>query len=1022
MIKNFNFGHEDWCNREVLSVNRLAPRPFYLGYENAELALGGDRSASSRYRSLNGRWKFCFVEQPSHSPDNFFLPEFDDSGWDTIPVPAQWQLHGYGKPHYTDATSIFPLTEPPVLQAINPTGIYRTHFAVEDTATETLLRFDGVQSAFHLWVNGEPAGYSQGSRCTSEFNVTSLVKPGDNLLAVRVYQFCDGSYIENQDMWWLSGIIRDVSVISRPKLHLTDYKVDSWLDQSLKDGELTVTLELENNGDDCQADIKLTLMADGQSVWSSQLGVRVTTSEPIQKLQATATIPGAKHWNAEFPYLYTLMIELCSNGHTLEVYPQKVGFRRIEVAADGLMYINGAPLKLKGINRHDWDGQTGNVVTHEQMLWDLTQMKLHNVNAVRSSHYPNHPDFYDLCDEMGFYVMDEADLECNQVQVAGNMEFISNNPRWQASYLDRVSRMAERDKNHPSILFWSMGNESGYGCNFAECYRFLKEYDPMRLVHYEEDRHARTADIYSTMYTNHSKLEQLGRQSWRTKPHILCEYAHAMGNGPGGLSEYWEIFNRYPRLQGGFIWEWIDQSIQRDGTQTYGGDYGDQPNNSNFCADGMVTATRSLYPAIAEMKKVLEPVRVVDIDREAGEVTLQNCYDFTSLNSLYALVTLGAPGHDQKPVKIALPDILPGEMGKLQIFDPALTEALPKDSDIWVNLSFRYCNPPTWCGGDHQVAFWQQQLRKAVPVAAPAPRSKVSLLECSEKAIVISAGETVYSFDTCGGLLESCTVSGRRLITKGLDFHFWRAPIDNDANMKSIWEESLVHRTVNVVHSVHVEELDNAIRLCIKKAYHPFVLDWSIQLDICYLITPDGGLTVTVSGDPQGKLPATLPRIGMRMKLDGCCEQVVWYGRGPGECYRDCKTGFPVDVYHSTAGDMYFPYVRPQEHGNRTDVRWVWLGDEQDGLLFSSGELFNFTALHYSTESLEAANHTSDLQPDSDIWLTLDHRHHGLGSASWGAETTESNMLLPEPFDFSWKLMPMQGSQLPQANRDKRRY
>lgn len=1014
MKQVFHFGQEDWCSRDVLSIHRLEPRPFYIGYESRELALRGDRTASRHFQSLNGHWRFHYADHPYHSPEGFFNEAFDDSEWAFLPVPAQWQFHGYGTPHYTDAVSIFPLTEPPVIQAKNPTGLYRTRFVVSGTGEETILRFDGVESAFHIWVNGVFAGYSQGSRCTSEFDISALVRSGENLLAMRVYQFSDGSYLENQDMWWLGGIIRDVSLIRRPQLHLSDYKVDSWLDEPLQNGLLTVSAQIENHGAPCTADLTLTLLSGERVVWRSES--YSTKIEPEDKKTASfhAEIPAPKHWSAESPALYDLLMELSADGQAAESYSQKVGFRRIEVK-DGLMYINGAPLKLKGINRHDWSCDCGRAISRSHMLWDLTAMKRHNLNAVRSSHYPNHPDFYDLCDAMGFYVMDEADLECNQVQTAGDMEFISDNPKWEASYLDRVSRMVRRDKNHPCILFWSMGNESGYGCNFAACYRFLKEYDPVRLVHYEEDVHARTADLYSSMYTSQARMEQKGRLDWYSKPHIMCEYGHAMGNGPGGLEEYWEIFERWPRLQGGFAWEWIDQSILRGGVQTYGGDYGDQPNNSNFCADGFVTGDRRLYPAIMELKKVLEPVRLTGVDRDTGAIHLLNRYDFTPLNALYAKITVGPMGWDSEPIRVDLPPVPPQKSGAVHAFDPAVLEQMPRDRDIWLNMSVHFCEAPDWCGEDHSLTFGQALLRPAEPAPTPLSGSILCQTSASERSITVTAGKNIYTFDTAQGLLEHCTVNGRTLIQKGLDFHFYRAPLDNDINVKKDWEQALAAHMVNVVHSVEAEASERQVRITVQKAYHPYTMDWRIDLNVVYTIDSNGNLSTEVSGDPRGKLPSSLPRIGMRMQLAPCCEQVRWYGRGFGECYCDCKSGFPVGIYQSTASDMYFPYVRPQEHGSRTDVRWVWLGDRDAGLRFTGKPLFQFTALHYSTEDLDLASHTDELHRDEHIWFTLDHRQHGIGSASWGAETTESHRLLPEPFHFSWQLQPMTEEELLQT-------
>ncbi len=1005
MKQIFRFGTEDWRCREVLSRNRMKTRPFYVGYESTELAKKGARSASKNFLSLNGAWKFRYVDQPYHCPDGFFEADFDDSTWDDTPVPSQWQMQGYGKRHYTDALSLFPMTEPPTIQSQNPTGIYRRNFEITGDDRETILRFDGVESAFHVWINGHPAGYSQGSRLTSEFNISGLVHPGKNQLTVRVYQFSDGSYLENQDMWWMGGIIRDVSLIRRSKLHLSDFKVDSWLNSDLETADMQLSMELENHDQEAEISMQVCLIDGEQIIWNQELSCEKIPEKAYRELKMTAHLNAVKSWNAEAPFLYTLLIALTSGDELIECYSQKVGFRRIEVKEDGLMYINGKALKLKGVNRHDWDCRLGRAITRKEMLWDLVQMKRANINAVRTSHYPNHPDFYDLCDEIGMYVMEEADIECNQVMYVDNARFLSDNPLWKTSYLDRVERMVHRDKNHASVLFWSLGNESGYGCNFAACYEMVKAYDPVRLVHYEEDRDARTADVYSSMYTTQSQLDQLGREKWRKKPHIVCEYAHAMGNGPGGLDEYWEVFRRYPRLQGGFIWEWIDQSILNEGVMTYGGDYGDYPNEGAFCSDGLVSADRQLYPDMREVKKAFEGVTLISLDIQTGEAVFENRFDFTNLDHFSAEITLGTPGKAIKFYKKNMPEIKPGNTGVFQVYNPSDIEIMPEDRDIWLNIHVNYLEPPKWANGDQDVAFSQVLIRKAVQNKQELQTGPIHV-ESGEKEIIVHVANAEYVFDTSEGMLKSCFVDGIPKIIQGKDFHFWRAPIDNDRNVKLDWEKKLVKHTLNVVHQVELESSESSVLIRVKKEYRPYVLDWSIHLEVSYRITPDGELHICVSGDPRGKLPKTLPRIGMRMLLSDTCEHAVWYGRGPDESYRDFKCGAPLGVWHRDVTDMYFPYVRPQEHGGHTDTRWVWLGNEHSGILFSSTETFSFTALHYSSEQLDAAGHTSDLIADRNIWLTLDHMHQGLGSASWGAEATDSQKLIPEPFYFSWSMKP----------------
>lgn len=1013
MKQTFCYGAEDWRCRDVLSRNRMKTRPFYVGFESRELALKGDRSASENFASLNGTWKFYYCDQPYHCPEDFSTVDFDDSAWDETPVPSQWQMQGYGKRHYTDALSLFPLTEPPTIQAKNPTGIYRRNFHIAEDERETILRFDGVESAFHVWVNGSPAGYSQGSRLTSEFDISRFVHPGENQLTVRVYQFSDGSYLENQDMWWLGGIIRDVSLIRRPKLHLSDLKIDAWLNEDLTSSDLKIAMELENHSHAVDATLDIVILEADRTIWKESISAGSIQEASAKELKTSIPLDQVKQWSAESPFLYTVLVLLHSEGSMLECYSQRIGFRRIEVKDDGLMYINGAALKLKGVNRHDWDCRLGRAITRKEMLWDLTQMKRANVNAVRTSHYPNHPDFYDLCDEMGLYVMEEADIECNQVIYVKDKDFLSNNPAWQPAYLDRVQRMIRRDKNHASVLFWSLGNESGYGCNFAACYKMIKSYDPVRLVHYEEDREAQTADVISTMYTTQSQLEKLGKETWHKKPHIVCEYAHAMGNGPGGLDEYWDVFRRYPRLQGGFIWEWIDQSILHEGVMTYGGDYADQPNEGPFCADGLITADRQLYPAMREVKKAFEGMALISLEQETGDGIIENRLDFTDLSAYIAEITIGTPGRILQSQKVHLPSIRPGQRGSVHLYDPGVVGQLPQGQDIWLNVHVKYLVPPVWAEDNPDAAFAQVLLRKAADASPKAASGKIRA-EAGEKEIRVHTENAEYVFDTSEGMLLRCTVNGNPEIIQGKDFHFWRAPIDNDRNVKLDWQKKLVQHTLNVVHQVALETSENCVRIRVKKEYRPYVLDWTILLDVSYQIHADGEMEISVSGCPQGDLPKTLPRIGMRMLLPDTCEHVVWYGRGPDESYRDFKQGAPMGIWRRNVTDMYFPYVRPQEHGGHTDTRWVWLGDHHSGVLFSGSETFSFTALHYSSEQLDAATHTNELIPDKDIWLTLDYMHQGLGSASWGAEATDAQTLVPKPFCFHWSMKPASANDLEQ--------
>lgn len=573
---------EDWENVNVLQRNRLPGRSYHLSYLNENDALTYERGLSRGYMLLNGIWKFEYAQNPQEATDRFFDPELDVEQWDEIQVPGHWQCQGYGKPHYTDLYYPFPY-DPPYTPTENPTGCYRRDFIFPEhySDSQIILRFEGVDSAFHVWINGQEVGYSQGSRLPSEFDVTDFVRSGKNTIAVKVYQWSDGSYIEDQDMWWLSGIFRDVSLLMKPKIQLRDFFIQTKFDDNYTDALLKLDVSLLNLCDENEvaASLRVRLLDENDRLVQEQALSNINLKYGIptdEKLDLSISKP--HKWTAEHPYLYHVLLELTSqDGKILEVIPCRIGFREIEVR-NGNFLVNGVPIMLHGVNRHDHHPDLGRVCPYEYMLKDVQMMKQHNINAVRTSHYPNDPRFYDLCDQYGLYVIDEADLECHGVELLGKPDLLSDDPEWMEAYLDRVRRMVERDKNHPSIIMWSLGNESGFGCNIEAMAAWCKEKDPTRLVHYEGDKDNKVTDVCSTMYTSVEKLVELAQKEDH-RAHILCEYAHAMGNGPGGLKEYQIAFQTYSRLQGGFVWEWIDHGLRQtnaEGTDyyVYGGDFG----------------------------------------------------------------------------------------------------------------------------------------------------------------------------------------------------------------------------------------------------------------------------------------------------------------------------------------------------------------------------------------------------------------------------------------------------------------
>lgn len=623
-----------WENHQVDGINRMPARAHFLTFPNREKALLGSNRYTHAFKNLNGVWKFMFLDAPEYSPEGFYESGFDTASMDDITVPGNWQLQGYGKMHYSDLWYNFPIN-PPYVPTENPTGIYKRTFYVENSfaGKQIIIRFCGVDSAYHLWINGQEVGYSKGARNEAEFDITDLVRVGEeNDITVRVYQWSDGTYLEDQDMWWESGIFRDVELIGVPKNGINDYKVEADLNDTYTDGLLSVNASLRSE-EPVQITFEL-LDAQGVSV------LKETVASEGNKVAFKATVKEAEHWTAETPYLYKMLMTVEKDGEVIEVIPQNVGFRNIRLNGDTFL-VNGVAIKFKGMNRHDYKPRNGRVVAKEEIEKDIILMKQFNVNAIRTCHYPDSYYLYDLCDQYGMYVIDETDLECHGFELTGNYSWISDDPTWELAYVSRMVRMIERDKNYPCILMWSLGNESSSGCNFFKMTEVAHQMDSTRLVHYEGDFDMEYADVYSTMYTwleNPEKPFLMKDIIENSKhPHLLCEYCHAMGNGPGNLKEYQDLFYAHDKLQGGFIWEWFDHGIEtytEDGEKyyRYGGDFGDDPSNKDFCIDGMLMPDRTPSPGLYEYKKVVEPITTTEVDLENGVVRLLSRYDFADLN------------------------------------------------------------------------------------------------------------------------------------------------------------------------------------------------------------------------------------------------------------------------------------------------------------------------------------------------------------------------------------------------------
>ncbi len=924
--------------------------------------------------SLDGRWRFRLSSGTEPVADE----AVDDGAWDGLPVPAMWQLHGHGAPAYTNVRYPFPV-DPPHVPDANPTGEYRRTVEVPAAwaGERVLLRFDGVDGAFTVWVNGTEVGGATGSRLAHEFEVGPLLRTGTNTVAVRVRQWSAASYLEDQDMWWLSGIFRSVTLRHRPAGGIEDF----FLHTGWADGTGTLRVDTE-------ADATLSVPELGLH------DVAVNTGHAVP----------AEPWSADVPRLYDGVLATAT-----ERVPLRIGFRTVTTDG-GVLRVNGTPVLFRGVNRHEWHPRTGRTLDRATMLADVLLMKQHNIDAVRTSHYPPHPDFLDLCDTYGLWVVLETDLETHGFEPVGWRRNPSDDPDWEECYLDRVRRTVERDKNHASVVMWSLGNESGTGRNLAAMAEWLHARDPHRPVHYEGDWDSPYVDVYSRMYPTHEEVDAIGRREEpvtvdpahdahrRGLPFVLCEYAHAMGNGPGGLTEYQELFERHDRICGGFVWEWIDHGIARpDGSYGYGGDFGEPLHDGNFVIDGLVFPDRTPSPGLVEFAAVIAPVRIT---RDGDELVVHNLHHARGLDHLRFPWTVEAGGELTAGGDLVVPPVPAGASVRVPV-----PERWARDggapAEVWSTVRAVLAGAagprpgggshpgptglPDWAAEGHQVAAFQFPL---APAPGPAPARPTPAVR---DGAVLRVGPGV--FDPVTGVLRrvgDLDLDGPRL-------DVWRAPTDNDHGehgpaVERAWRaaglDRMTHRTVGV------EAGEDA--LVVRTRVAPAAGDIALLAE--YRWTADGervrlDLAVTPEGD-WGDL--TLPRLGLRLTLPGA-DAVTWFGGGPGEAYRDTRAAALVGRWTSTVDALQTPYVYPQENGNRIDVRWAELG----GLRVDGAPLFDLTARRWTPEQLAAARHRADLVPGDRVVVTLDLAHHGIGTGSCGPGTLPQHALHPEPATFT---------------------
>jgi beta-galactosidase len=1217
---------DDWENPAVVGRNKEPAHCTRLSYPDAASALVGTREASPFHVSLNGPWRFRWSPKPADRPVGFERPGYDVGGWDEIPVPSNWQMHGYGIPIYTNVRYPFPADPPHVPHDDNPVGYYRRAFRVPDNwaGRRVFIHFDGVDSAFYLWVNGEMVGYSEDSRTPAEFDITKYLRAGENVLAAEVYRWSDGSYLEDQDMWRMSGIFRDVYLHSTPPTHLRDFYVRCDLDDQYRDATLMVTAKVRNLADEAATRyaIEVSLVdADDSAEPLCAASVPTVPAGDEAVVDMQAAVPNPHKWSAENPYVYTVLLTLKDGKrNVVEVTQCLFGFREVEIR-DAQLLINGAPIKIKGVNRHEHDPDAGHAVSYESMVQDIELMKRFNINTVRTSHYPDDPKWYELCDRYGIYLIDEANIESHGMGYDLDRT-LGNKPEWELAHVDRTVRMVERDKNHPSVIMWSLGNEAGSGCNFEATARAVRELDKTRPIHYE--RMNSVADVDSVMYPGVDWLIGQGEKK-SEKPFIMCEYAHAMGNSVGNLKEYWDAIETHPRLIGGCIWDWVDQGLRKyaepeltgtdrsrlahgytvrgtivdgvtgkamsgrmevedcselditgkevtleawvlpgknvshgpivtkgdrqyslkvagdgehleffihDGTWiavtaslpddwqgkwhhvagvydgeelrlyidgqrvagrehvgnidscgfpvcagenaeapgrrfvgaidnvrvyekalpqadlgridaepptsavlwvdfeslqqqetprtwfwAYGGDYGDQPNDGNFCCNGLVVPDRRVPAKLWEVKKVYQYVGITDEDVANGKIRIRNKHAFTNLTAYDFAWSLTANGRVIESGLLPPLDI-PAGAEQVVTVPLRLRETKP-GAECFLRVSAHLRRDTLYAKKGFEVA-WEQ-----IPLPyAPSPKSRPEVagmpdLRVSESpgAVTLSAADFSVTFSRTTGTIASLTYSGSTIIADGGDgpngpvLNVFRAFTDNDGWMRRGFDRAGLSSKLNrSVKDFQVEIVSpKAVTIgiateCVGSKQNGFAHTAT------YTIYGDGTIEVDNQVTPIGDVPP-LPRLGLSMTLPGRYEGFTWYGRGPFENYPDRKTAADVAVYSSTVTQQYEEYVRPQENGSKEDVRWAVLTNQDGrGLMVVADQLLSVTALHFTADDLDRALHIDRLKPRDEVFLSIDYRQSGLGNASCGPPPCEQYVLRAEPVSFSYTLMPYAGA------------
>ncbi len=1058
----------DWENPEVFNINREDPHATLISFNDEQSALEAIKANSPNYISLDGKWKFNYANTPSERPYWFFKDDYDIRDWKEIDVPSNWQMEGYDVPVYTNIPFPFVLyrqiygirnkksadqnttpgigaldvpgdnpdkIEPPFLPADwNPVGSYKKNFKIpgEWKNKEIFLHFGAVSSAFYLWVNQELVGYSEDSKVPAEFNITKFLKKGTNTLAVEVYRWSDGSYLEDQDFWRLSGIQRTVFLHARPKNFISDFFAKGDLENDYKDGLLKVDVSLKGPSGDLNVDASLY---DGAEKIYSETK-KITLQEGNGIITFSKSFPGIKKWSAEDPSLYSLVLNLKdNNGNSLESVSSKIGFRTSEIKNSQLL-VNGMAIRIKGTNMHEHHEIKGHVVDEATILKDIRTMKSNNINAVRTSHYPQQELWYELCDKYGLYLIDEADIESHGTGYDPNVT-LADKPEWAAAHLDRMQRMVERDKNHPSVIIWSMGNEAGDGHNFLNGYKWIKGRDVTRPVQYEraEDQTnapERHTDIWCPMYAPIEYIENYAKDPTKDRPLIMCEYAHAMGNSTGNLQDYWDVIEKYPKLQGAFVWDWVDQGLLKTNENgekywAYGGDFGEpgMPSDGNFCINGLVWPDRSPHPGLSEVNKVYQYVGFEPIDLAKGLIRITNKYDFTNLSEFNFDWEVVSDGNVLQSGKIPVPDLKPKD-GINFMIPVSEIEPVP-GAEYFLNLRFSRSEEWNYVPENHVYAAAQYKL-PFEESKVPFKQDGLAILQTkmTDKKYEVNGENLKIVFDLGAGKLESYNYKGKELLLKGPEPDFWRPPTDNDYGynmdrLLGIWKKA-GERAVVTKANISQPETGKVI-----VTFNYDIPDTDGKKIAGYA----SSFTVYGSGDVvvknqfskiSEKIPE-IPRMGMQMQLPEEFTNLTWLGRGPQENYTDRKSSAEVGLYESSVTDQYTPYIRPQENGYKTDTRWLTLTDDNGtGILVSGDPVICFSALNnvhddfespgklsqYRKDASTANTHTIDVKPRDLVNLNVDLGQMGVGGDnSWGARIHPQYRFLGNKYEYSFRIKPI---------------